>query len=193
MYTCICNYVYIYIYTYVCIHMYLYIYIYIHILSLSLACRTASADCQLGLGSFAGQDFAICLRSSEKFCGDLRRLTLSIVRLPKSIAEVRGDDESAQKPHIIMTKSWLAKSPSSGEGGSPVSRRRSLARRGWGGGLGPCSFIAICLYVYCMLIICLLFLLRGSGTFREGGGWGSIVYIYIYIYIYCIVTIVIMC
>ena len=40
-------------------------------------------------------------------CGDLRRLTLSSVQWNTSIAEICGDDESAQKLRRQMTKSWL--------------------------------------------------------------------------------------
>ena len=57
-------------------------------------------DNSLGmLRKLASQDFDICLRnycgSFADNCGDLWRLYLSLVKLPTSIAEIRGDDEYA--------------------------------------------------------------------------------------------------
>ena len=56
----------------------------------------------LTVDNFASQDFDICLRNYfgrfVENCGDLRILSFSKVKLPNSIAEMCGDDESAPKP-----------------------------------------------------------------------------------------------
>ena len=68
-----------------------------------------------GVGNFASQDLDICLHiSCGRFAGnyeDLRGLSCSPVRWPKSIAEICGDDESAQKLRGGMSKSCLAEFP----------------------------------------------------------------------------------
>ena len=60
------------------------------------------------LGNFASQYFDIRLRN---FCGSLRRLSFSTIKRPTSIAEICGDDESAQKLRREIYKSWLVKFP----------------------------------------------------------------------------------
>ena len=68
--------------------------------------------------TFASQDFDIVLRVC---CGsfalnrrDLRSLPFSHVKRPTSFAEIRGDDESARKLCVKVSKSWLAKIPCRG-------------------------------------------------------------------------------
>ena len=63
------------------------------------------------MGSFASQDFDVSARFVWKCCGDLRRPTFSVVKSQTSIADIYGDDESAQKLHRIMSGSWLVKFP----------------------------------------------------------------------------------
>ena len=72
---------------------------------------------QRGLGSFASLDVDISLRNCcESFvgnCRELRRLSSFKVEGPTRIAEISGDDESAQKLRGKISESWLAKFPSS--------------------------------------------------------------------------------
>ena len=76
----------------------------------------ASQDRASQLGNFASQDFEIRLRllceSFAENCGDLRRIQIVHVKLPTSIAQIRGDDDSAQKLCRKTSESWLVKFPS---------------------------------------------------------------------------------
>ena len=67
------------------------------------------------LGNSASQDFDICLRDSggsfAENGGDLARLSCSTVKWPTSIAEICGDDESAQTLRRNISKYWLVKFP----------------------------------------------------------------------------------
>ena len=117
MYVCIYIYiyVYIYIYIYICMYvcMYIYIYIYIYIYSCYAYGRRGivgrSGIERQGLGGLASQDFYIFLRnlcgSFAENCGDLRRLSFSNVKIPKSFAEICGGDESAQKVRRKISES----------------------------------------------------------------------------------------
>ena len=63
--------------------------------------RPAAGNSQLGVGNFASQVFEyLSARFVWKFCRELRRFAetvASLVKLPKQIAEICGDDESTQK------------------------------------------------------------------------------------------------
>ena len=64
------------------------------------------------LGNLVSQEsyrcLCFCLR---KFCGELWRLPCFLVTWPGSIAEIRGDNESAQKLRRKVSKSWLVRLP----------------------------------------------------------------------------------
>ena len=49
----------------------------------------------------------------RKYCGESRRMSFIRVRRPTSIAEICGDDESAQRLQKNI-KSWLVKFPTAG-------------------------------------------------------------------------------
>ena len=77
--------------------------------------------CHFHIGNFASQDLiffcAICVEA-------LRRIAETVIlpcKMTKSIAEISGDDESAQKLRRNLSKSRLAKFP----------------RRGWGEPAAP--------------------------------------------------------
>ena len=65
-------------------------------------------------GNFASQDFSLlrdsCGSSTEN-CADLREMSFFPLKWPTSIAEICGDDESAQKLRRKTSTSWLVKFP----------------------------------------------------------------------------------
>ena len=61
------------------------------------------------------------ISSFAEKCGDLRRLTFSPVKQPTSIAEFRGDDESARKPHGKARNPGPQNSPNKGSQNQVVS------------------------------------------------------------------------
>ena len=68
----------------------------------------------------------VCLHdlcgSFAEICGDCN---FPHVKGPTSISEICGDDESAQKPHRKISKSWLAQFPTLSWAHSGTSSRRA--------------------------------------------------------------------
>ena len=89
---------------FMCIHIHIYIYIYI---------RIGGGEPAQGVSQARSLTFvlrAFCGSFAEN-CGELRRLSFPNVKWPTRIAEICGDDESAQKLRRQISKSWLVKFP----------------------------------------------------------------------------------